>query len=190
MKPSNFNTYIDHIEPDFWRELCVKEGKLHHYERGEEFVRVGEVARNFGYIKSGALKYVAYSADGTEHVVALVFEGGFATDWRYCRHDQKSKVAIVAATDCEIYSISTKLFKEKMVADPQFKEMVMYITEAIYGTIYDRFIDLYIKTPQQRYEEMQCRYPCLFDLFSLKDIASFLNITPTHLSRLRKKTRK
>ena len=46
--------------------------------------------------------------------------------------------------------------------------------------------DLYVKTPQQRYDELVNRYPDLFDLFSLKDIASFLKITPTHLSRLRK----
>ena len=45
---------------------------------------------------------------------------------------------------------------------------------------------LYVKTPQERYDDLINRHPDLFDLFSLKDIASFLNITPTHLSRLRK----
>ena len=45
----------------------------------------------------------------------------------------------------------------------------------------------YSKSPQLRYNELICRDPNLFELFSLKDIASLLNITPTHLSRLRKK---
>lgn len=31
------------------------------------------------------------------------------------------------------------------------------------------------------------RYPDIFNMFSLKDIASYLNITPTYLSRIRKK---
>ncbi len=183
----NFNTYIDHIQTDFWRELCVREGKLRHFERGEVFAKAGEVAPYMGYIKSGALKYVANSADGTEHVVALVFEGGFVTDWRYSRHSLKSKVTIVAVSDCEIYTISTKFLKEKMDSEPQFRQIVMGTTEALYSTLYDRFLDLYIKTPQQRYEELLARSPHLFTLFSLKDIASFLNITPTHLSRLRNK---
>lgn len=54
-------------------------------------------------------------------------------------------------------------------------------------TLYDRHVDLYSKSPQQRYDELLSRDPNLFQLFSLRDIASLLNITPTHLSRLRKK---
>ena len=52
--------------------------------------------------------------------------------------------------------------------------------------LYDRHIDLYSKSPQERYDELLRRDPNLFQLFSLRDIASLLNITPTHLSRLRK----
>lgn len=48
-------------------------------------------------------------------------------------------------------------------------------------------MDLYAKTPKERYDELIIRDPNLFELFSLKDIASLLNITSTHLSRLRKK---
>ena len=66
------------------------------------------------------------------------------------------------------------------------KDIVMRSAEAIFSTVYDRYMDLYCKSPQQRYEELVSRHPDLFALFSLKDIASFLNITPTHLSRLRK----
>lgn len=70
-------------------------------------------------------------------------------------------------------------------SDPDFQNMVMRTTEAVYGTLYDRYINLNVKTPKQRYDELVNRHPGLFDLFSLKDIASFLNITPTYLSRLR-----
>ncbi len=73
-----------------------------------------------------------------------------------------------------------------METDPQFKDIVMHATEAVYTTVYDRYVDLYCKSPQQRYEELLYLHPDLFNMFSLKDIASFLNITPTHLSRLKK----
>ena len=75
-------------------------------------------------------------------------------------------------------------------SDAHFKDVVLHSTEAVYTTVYDRYIDLYIKSPQQRYTELVTLHPNLFDLFSLKDIASFLNITPTHLSRLRKSNSK
>ena len=91
-----FNTYIEHINPGFWRELCVSEGMLRHFERGEEFVRVGEVARYIGYIQSGTVKYVAYSDDGTEHVVGMEGVDSCCDSMRYilfpcqgdCRPDE------------------------------------------------------------------------------------------------------
>lgn len=186
----NFNTYIDHIDFDAWRDVCVTKGKLKHFARGEEFVTIGNVGHYFGFIQSGTLKYVAISDDGTEHVIAFVFGEGFVVDWRNFLQGKKANVSIVATSDCDIYCLSIKEIKAMMAYDPYFGNMVTRTTEALYGTIYDRHIDLYVKTPQQRYNELISRYPDLFDLFSLRDIASFLNITPTHLSRLRKKDRK
>lgn len=181
----NFNTYIDNIDFNAFHEFCVSKGKLRHFAKGEEFVSIGKVGRYIGFIQSGTLKYVARSADGTEHVMGLVFSEGFVADWPFCIYGQKAKLAIVAVSDCEIYCIPTKDINEKIDADANFKDIVMHATEAVYTTVYDRYVDLYVKTPQQRYDDLINQYPNLFDLFSLKDIASFLNITPTHLSRLR-----
>jgi CRP-like cAMP-binding protein len=181
----NFNTYIDNIDFNAFHEFCVNKGKLRHFAKGEEFVSIGKVGRYIGFIQSGTLKYVARSADGTEHVMGLVFSEGFVADWPFCIYGQKAKLAIVAVSDCEIYCIPTKDINEKIDADSNFKDIVMHATEAVYTTVYDRYVDLYVKTPQQRYDDLINQYPNLFDLFSLKDIASFLNITPTHLSRLR-----
>ncbi len=75
---------------------------------------------------------------------------------------------------------------ELMEADARVREIVMHSTEAIFSTVYDRYLALYTRNPQQRYNDLLSRHPDLFALFSLRDIASFLNITPTHLSRLRK----
>lgn len=182
----NFNTYIDHIDFDVWREICVSKGALRRFAKGEEFVTIGKASRYIGFIVSGALKYVAYSADGTEHVMGLVFGDGLVADWPFCLYGQQAKLAIVAVSDCDIYCFPANEVKEMMAADVKFKDIVMHSTEAVYSTVYDRYIDLYCKSPQQRYAELVTHHPNLFDLFSLKDIASFLNITPTHLSRLRK----
>lgn len=182
----NFNTYIEHIDVDVWRELCVSKGTLRHFAKGEKFVSIGNVSRHIGFIQSGTLKYVARSPDGTEHVMGLVFGEGFVADWPFCLYGQKAKLTIIAVSDCEIYCVPTKDVNEKIEADSNFKDIVMHATEAVYTTVYDRYVDLYVKTPQQRYDDLINRHPDLFDLFSLKDIASFLKITPTHLSRLRK----
>lgn len=185
----NFNTFINHIEPNYWRELCVKEGKLHHFERGEEFAKVGEVACYIGYVKSGSLKYVAYSPDGTEHVVGMVFEGEFVADYPFSLFGTKAMESIIAATPCEIHCLPVRKVIKQMENDARVKDIVLRSAEAVFSTVYERYINLHCKTPQQRYEELVRRHHDLFSHFSLKDIASFLNITPIHLSRIRKKSR-
>ena len=71
--PSQFNSYIDNIDTDFWQDLCKNRGHLRHYDKGEAFITAGEVGRYIGYVESGALKYVCYSSDGTHHVIGLEF---------------------------------------------------------------------------------------------------------------------
>jgi len=182
-----FNTYIGRINTDFWRELCVKEGQLRHYERNEEFAKIGEVARYIGYVKSGSMKYVAYSPDGAEHVVGMEFEDEFVADYPFSLFGTKAMVSIIAKTPCDIYIFPVREIVKRMNEDVMIKELVMRSVEAVFSTVYERYIALHCKSPQQRYEKLVSRHPDIFSHFSLKDIASFLNITPIHLSRIRKK---
>lgn len=184
---TNFNTYIDGIVPDFWRELITREGELRFYSRGEDFFTAGKVAPYFGYIKSGTLTYVAYSEAGEGHVIGLEFSNEFVADFPFSLSGRRAKVSVVAATDCEIYCIPVSRVVELMKSDLHVKEIIDRATEAVFSTVYDRYMSLYVQTPQERYNDLISRHPDLFSLFSLRDIASFLNITPTHLSRLRKK---
>lgn len=182
-----FNAYIDNINPEFWHELCVGTGNLRSYDADEEFVSVGTAGRYLGFVESGACKYVAYGEDGTEHVVGLIFPGEFVADFPFCLYGQPSRVSIVATRPSEIYVVSSTEIAHRLREDEELRQNVMSSTEALFATTYDRYISLYAKSPAQRYEELITNHPELFDTFSLKEIASFLKITPTHLSRLRKR---
>lgn len=185
--PSQFNSYIDHIDTDFWQNLCKSRGQLRHYDRGDAFVTAGTVGRYIGYVESGALKYECHSSDGTPHVIGLEFAGHFVCDFPGSLYQQKSRCSIIATVPCEIYCIPSSDVAELMRSDDNVREIVEATTRELFYTLYDRQIDLYSKSPQQRYDELLSRDPNLFRLFSLKDIASLLNVTPTHLSRIRKK---
>lgn len=186
MTDSIFNTYLNNIDLDYWQNLCVAEGVLRHYEKGDQFVECGRIARFIGYIQTGALKYVAFGTDGSESVVGLEFAGEFVADFPFSLYQQKSHVSIVAVTPCDILCVPTKLLSERLNTNPDFYKVVAESTAALFDTTYNRYIELYTKTAQQRYEELIEKHESLFSIFSLKDIASLLNITPTHLSRLRK----
>lgn len=184
---AQFNSYIDYIDTDFWRNLCLSRGELRHYDKGDEFITAGSVGRYIGYVDSGALKYICFSSDGTSHVIGLEFAGHFVCDFPGSLYRQKSRCSIIATVPCEIYCVPATIVAEMMQYDSKVKEVVENTTRELFNTVYDRLVDLCSKTPQQRYDELISRDPDLFELFSLKDIASLLNITPTHLSRLRKK---
>lgn len=186
--PNNrkFNSYIDCPAVEYWRELCLKEGSAIHYNRGDYFFREGEVARYFGLILSGALKYTAYSSDGTEFILGLEFAPEFVSDFPFSLHGIKARTSVIATTPCDIICVPTSLIRDRMDSDGQLMEMVRQSTEAVFSTVYDRYKDLYTKSAQQRYNDLITQHPDIFLLFSLRDIASYLKITPTHLSRLRK----
>jgi len=184
---AQFNSYIDNIDTDFWQNLCKSRETIRHYSKDEAFIYAGEVGRYIGYIESGALKYVCYSSNGTPHVVGLEFAGHFVCDFPGSLYRQKSRCSIIATVPCEIYCIPSAEVAEMMQSDGKVRQIVEATTREVFYTLYDRHVDLYSKSAQERYDELLSRDPNLFQLFSLKDIASLLNITPTHLSRLRKK---
>lgn len=181
-----FNTYYNCATMEYWRKTCIEEGTPIHFNRGDYFFREGEVARYLGLIQSGTLKYVAYGDDGTEHVLGLEFTDGFVADFPFSLHGIKARTSVVATSPCDILCVSTATIRDRIANDPELAALALDTTVAVFGTVYDRYKALYTQSAQQRYNELISKHPDLFSLFSLKEIAAFLKITPTHLSRLRK----
>lgn len=116
----------------------------------------------------------------------MEFEGEFVADYPFSLFGTKSMVSIIAMTPCDIYIFPVREIVKRMNEDVTIKDTVIRTSEAVFSTVYERYIAIHCKSPLQRYEELVSRHPDIFSHFSLKDIASFLNITPIHLSRIRK----
>lgn len=182
----DFNTYLDKIDSDFWSRLCREEGELRKYKKGEEFITINKVARYIGLIKSGSVKYVAYNSEMDEKIVGLETVNGYAASWPFCLHGIPSIVSIIANSDLEIYCLSVSKIIEFAKSDLDFERKIAQANEQLFFTAYERLVDFYIQSPKERYDALLQKCPEVFNVFDLKDIASFLNITPQHLSRLRK----
>lgn len=181
-----FNTYLETMDSDFWSRLCHEYGILRKYNKGEEFITIGEVAKYIGLINSGSVKYVAYNSDMDEKIVGLETAGGFAASWPFCLHETPSVVSIIANSDLEIYCLSASKINELAKNNIELERQIAHSTEQVFYTAYERLISFYTQAPKERYEALLKKCPKIFEIFELKDIASFLNITPQHLSRLRK----
>ena len=182
----DFNTYLETIDSDFWSNTCREHGTLRKYNKGDEFISIGKKAKHIGLIKSGSVKYVAYTSDYDEKIVGLETKDGFAASWPFCLHDIPSLVSIIANSDLEIYCLSVAKLQELAKDNPEFERQIAQSTEQVFYTAYERLIEFYIYSPKERYDALLSKCPKIFEIFDLKDIASFLNITPQHLSRLRK----
>ena len=183
---NEFNTYIDGIPLDFWRDLCREEGSRKNLKKGEVFLSLGDVCKKLGYIESGSFKYVAFTREGDERIVGLETVGGFVANWPYCLEKLPSKLEIIANSDSEISCLPVSKIIKRREEDRSFEKLVNMATKEMFYTIYERMIDLYTKTPKERYDDLLKKCPKIFEIFDLKDIASFLNITPVHLSRLKR----
>ncbi len=181
---TNFNPYIDKIDMDFWRELCVKEGKLCHYKKGEHFLRRGETTKNvWGFILKGYFKYSVADSDGNMHITGFAFCNTPIGD--YLSLTLKTPVAadIIAATDAEVLVCGRSIIDELFESDPKLHHV---ISDALCQQTYNRFLNLYCQSAKERYMQILEDCPDILQNITLKELASYLQITPTYLSRIRK----
>lgn len=183
---AEFNTYLHSSYVDMWGEIIRKYGTPQTFRRGEEFITAGETARYIGLIDEGAVKYVVYTPEGEERVIGLETVGGYAASFPYSLRGLPSIFSVVVTADSEICCAPVQQIVELSRTDDEFGRVVGMALEAVFYNIYDRYVSQYAHSPRERYEQLLQSCPRLFDIFQLKDIASYLNITPQYLRRLKK----
>ena len=180
---ANFNPYIDKIDLNFWRELCVKEGKLCHYKKGEYFLHRRETPKYFGFITSGAFKYTIIDTDGNEHITGLALCDTLAGDFYSSIRKESSLVTLQAITDSDVWVCSTNLFRQILKENIELR---CVMAEELFRQTHDRYLNLYRQSPKERYWELIRCCPNILQDITLKELVSYLQITPTYLSRIRK----
>ena len=95
-----------------------------------------------------------------------------------------SSPAMEADMPCEVRVISGQQLQALFDSDPAMAKMDVKILKNLFKMVYARDLDHY--TARRRYRRLLERCPQVVQMLSLKDIASFLNITPIYLSKLRR----
>lgn len=182
---TEFNKYLDNNYVKRWERLCREYGTLRTYKKGEEFITIGQAARYMGLIKEGSAKYVVYTHGGEERIIGLETVGGYVASFPYSLRGLPSVFSVVINSDTEIYRLPIQKIVELSQHSEDVKQAIEQSLEAVFYDIYDRYVDLYALSPKERYRQLLDKCPQLFEIFQLKDIASYLNITRQHLGRLR-----
>ena len=179
---AQFNAFEEAIDFSFWKELCEKHGTLRHFKRGEYFARTGEVLKKAGWIVSGGFKHSLIDNDGNAKTVGLVFEESVLANYISSMHGKKMPTDIIALEDSDVLVIPSTLIRERLMFDPT---LYIKFMDALFEQAYELVLNNYRSTPEQRYRQLLARYPRLFDLVTLGEIATYLNISRRQLHRFR-----
>ena len=169
------------------REFCRKEGKVVEYRKGEQLEREGDPARWFAYVERGCFKYVTRGiSDGRDHLTWFSFEGEFVTDYPTFLYDLPSQATIEAMMPCRVWRVSGEELLQFFNRSIKNMKLRAEIAEHILGQFRSRYLDFHCSTPHERYNQLLSRCPGIVEHLPLNAIASFLNVTPQMLSRIRK----
>lgn len=184
MKP--INAFYENLDLSILKDFCVSQGQAVTYEKGDIFSEEGKMCCNAGIVKSGYFKYVIEDSTGEEAVTGFAFEGEVIMDFTQSfLLEVPSLVSIVAGTRSTVIQVPMDRLREHMIAkDPDFFAAT---SARILQEAYRRYLDLYRKTPVERYIDLITYSPRLLNIVPLREIASFLQITPVYLSRIRRK---
>lgn len=181
---AQFNHYLDVLDLSEVRALCMSRGELREYARDEAFLRIGEVPEYLGFVESGYFKYVVRTADEVERVVGLSFEDDYVGDINSALAGSPTEVSVVAGQRSRVWTVGMGDFIE--LVSEKGLGYAMGIEVSLFRTLYTRYLDMYRLTPMERYVKILTMYPDILQRVPLRELASFLCITPVHLSRLRK----
>lgn len=188
MRPGNFNEYKNMVDLTALSDFCRDNGKLCNYAKGEAIVQQGSVGKYFGVVESGYFKYTTITTDGAEAVVGFAFEGECVCDFNNSFHGLPSEVAIVAGCETAVWQVNFKTIKD--IIENRLNGLHDSITDALFREIYHRHLEIYRKSPTERYLELLSHHPAIFDIVTMREVASYLLVTPVYLSRIRKKLAK
>lgn len=144
-----------------------------------------------GYkVISGCLKSYVINSSGKEHIIQFGPEAWLISDMESFTHGTKSKIFIDAVEDSELEILDKHHFPE---FEEMGKEMLLGVSLKLRNNLIatkNRLIALLSSTSEERYVEFTRTYPQLVQRLPQKLIASYLGMTPEHLSYIRSKLAK
>ena len=181
-----FNSYINGLDLSRLTEYCINHGRLTQYAKGDYFIKAGEESRIIGFVKCGYFNYMVHnSSEQKDCITGFAFEGEFVGDYPNCLSSKMSEVTIVAATSCKVFLLAGEELRKLLDSD-EMRDIKQAISDHLFSQVYTQYLDTYRMTTRERYKCLLLRCPEIVQSINLKDIASYLKVTPTTISNIRR----
>ncbi|MDE6322170.1 MAG: Crp/Fnr family transcriptional regulator [Muribaculaceae bacterium] len=151
--------------------------------KGDALCQLGSRTNMVGYVKTG---YLIYTIEGCNRIGGFTFPGALFGDYPNCLHNLPARFDIIAGRKSEVWVMDATILESLYDKDPVINHHGHQFAQAAYNSLIDRYCSLLAGTPSERYQALIGQYPQLEQDVSQREIAEYLQITPTHLSRIRK----
>ena len=167
-------------------EQLAEKFKAKKIARNEYLLKEGAICNESHFLEEGIMRAYTYDVEGNDVTTAFYSTKMHTSDLLSFFKRIPSKEYIQALTDCETWYITYEDMQANFHEIPEFREYGRLNIINQYGILKQRMLSMLQETAEQRYANLIHCSPQVIQNVPLKYIASYLGITDTSLSRIRK----
>ena len=180
------------IEEYFEKYLSSADAKLlasiftrKHFATKEHFAEQHRPCNCVGFIEQGFARSYFIDIKGNENTVCFSSDGMMLVDPISLFSGENARFSIQILEDSEILITTKEEIEHLYEVEPQLNLFGRKVVEESYVFTLNRILDYQTMTAEERYLALM-DYPDLFQKIPLKYLASYIGITDSSLSRIRK----
>jgi len=160
-------------------------GKLKHItpKKGARIIAEGQVCKSFFFVNRGSFRQYQLLETGNEIILNLYVENDWICEYKSFMTQMPSETVIEAVENSELFELSIWDFHELVKLSDAFFRIGRIFEQVIQNNDFKSNLI----SPEEKYALLLATRPKIIQRFPLKNIASFLVITPETLSRVRRR---
>jgi len=188
---ATFGSYLRGVAPLDDADLAEIDARvrIQRITRGTAFLAAGDRAVDCGTVLDGLTREYFPLEDGREVTRGFAGPGDFVGSLSDLLSGQPARSSVVAELDARIAVIEWRHLRAAGERRPAWAVFLGRVTERLYLAKAAREYELLALDAEARYQRFRTRYAALEPVIALRHVASYVGITPEHLSRLRRRLR-
>jgi CRP/FNR family transcriptional regulator, anaerobic regulatory protein len=182
---SYYRKLVPHIS-ESELEALVSCLSVRQIAKGDFLVKAGQVCHHVSFINKGLVR-IYYTINGKDISVGFAGAGDYTSEYESFLTQKPAAQNIEALTDVEVIDLAFDDMQRLYKQYPVFQEFGRKIAEFLFIMLNRRNTALLATTPEERYKNMIASSSALLQQVPQYMLASYIGVTPEHLSRIRKK---
>lgn len=169
-------------------ELIKSKVKERHLKKDEYFSEAGKIPNEVMFLLEGVLRVCYYNSKGDEITKFFVDENHLAADLHNYSYKTPSSEYVQAITDCKMLVFTREVMEELSSTIIIWDDIISKVVQKGLMEKIGKLSPMLAEDAATRYREFLNRFPGLINRIPLSYVASFLGITQSSLSRIRRNT--